>query len=142
MRAYSMWKPNSQKCRWYEQWAMAGLLALWAVCPGWGYALAPEEEIVSGFASIQQPTAQDLVIQQDNQRLITSARDIDVSGNTINATGEAFNETEQLILNGHTVGGDTRASPPTEGTVDAGSFQEGLLNGFILQFFDNALTRC
>jgi len=48
-----------------------------------------------------------------------------------------------LILNGNTVGGDTGTSPPPEeGTVDAGSFQQGLLNGFILRFFDNALTRC
>ncbi len=142
MRHNSMWKPNSQKCRWYEQWAMASLLALWAVGPGWGYALPTEGEIASGTGSIQQPTEQDLVIQQDSQQLITSARDIDVSGNTINATGESFNETRNLILNGNTVGGDTGTAPPPEGTVDAGSFQQGLLNGFILQFFDNALTRC
>ncbi len=67
-----MWKPNSQKCRWYEQWAMASLLALWAVCPGWGYALPTKGEIVFGNGSIQQPTAQDLVIRQDSQQLITN----------------------------------------------------------------------
>ncbi len=74
--------------------------------------------------------------------VIASARDIDVTAPNINANDESFNETRNLILNGNTVGGDTGTSPPPESTVDASSFQEGLLNGFILQFFDNALTRC
>jgi len=72
---------------------------------------------------------------------IASARDFDVTAPNINANDESFNETRNLILNGNTVGGDTGTSPPPEGTVDAGSFQQGLLNGFILQFFPSPLFR-
>jgi len=74
--------------------------------------------------------------------VITSARDINVSAPNINANENAFNETRALILNGEVLGGDTGTSPPPEGTADAGSFQQGVLNGFILQFFDNALAGC
>ena len=74
--------------------------------------------------------------------VITSARDIDVTAPIINADENAFNQTRALILNSVVVGGDTGTSPPLEGAADAGSFQQGLLSGFILQFFDNALAGC
>ncbi len=76
--------------------------------------------------------------------VITSARDIDVSGNAIDAGPEAFNETRNLILNGDVVG-DVPPAPPEpspEPSLDPESLEEGVLNGFILQFFDNALFKC
>jgi len=66
-----------------------------------------------------------------------------VTAPNMNAHENAFNETRDLILNGNTiVSSETGTSPPPEGPADAGSIQEGVLNGFILQFFDNALTGC
>ena len=51
---------------------IAGLLVgLWAVTPGWVNALPTGGDIVSGTGSIEQ-SAQDMVIQQDTQRLITN----------------------------------------------------------------------
>jgi len=47
------------------------LVALWAVTPGWAHALPNGGDIVSGTGSIEQ-SSQDMVIQQDSQRLITN----------------------------------------------------------------------
>jgi filamentous hemagglutinin family protein len=51
--------------------AVGLLVGLWAVTPGWVNALPTGGEIVSGTGSIDQST-QDMVIQQDSQRLITN----------------------------------------------------------------------
>ena len=72
--------------------------------------------------------------------VITSARDIDVSGSTIDAGPEAFNESRNLILNGSVT--DSVPEPPAPPSPDSKSLQEGVLNGFIVQFFDNALSGC
>ena len=51
----------------------AGLLVgLWAVSPGWVNALPKDGNIVSGSGSIQTPTAQDMVIQQNTSQMITN----------------------------------------------------------------------
>ncbi len=73
-----MWKPDPDKNRWCERWAVTAWIVLWAMAPGWAYALPTEGEIVSGTGSIQQPTAQDLVIQQDSQLLITNWQDFSI----------------------------------------------------------------
>ena len=74
--------------------------------------------------------------------IITSARDIDVSGSRIDAEPESFNETRNLILNGNLIGDEPEPPQPSEPSLDSESLQEGVLNGFILQFFDNALFKC
>ena len=74
--------------------------------------------------------------------IITSARDIDVSASTIDAESESFNETRNLILNGNVIGDQPEPPQPPEPSPDFESLQEGVLNGFILQFFDNALFKC
>ncbi len=67
-----MWKLNPPKNCWYERWVITGWIALGALYPGWVYALPSGGEIVSGTGSIAQPAPQDMVIQQDSQRLITN----------------------------------------------------------------------
>ncbi len=52
--------------------AVGLLVGLWAVAPGWVNALPNGGKIVSGTGSISQPSAQDMLIQQDSQRLITN----------------------------------------------------------------------
>ena len=47
------------------------LTGLWAMTPGWVNALPGDGQIVSGTGSITQ-TAQDMVIQQDTQQMITN----------------------------------------------------------------------
>ncbi len=66
-----MWKLNPQKNRWYQRWVVTGWIVLWALYPGWVYALPSGGEIVSGTGSISHPAPRDMVIQQDSQRLIT-----------------------------------------------------------------------
>lgn len=52
---------------------VASLLAvLLVLSPGWVLALPNGGEIVSGTGNIQQPTAQDMVINQSSQQLITN----------------------------------------------------------------------
>ncbi len=48
------------------------LVGLWALAPGWVNALPSDGKIVAGSGSIQQPSKQDLVVQQDSQQLITN----------------------------------------------------------------------
>lgn len=83
--------------------------------------------------------------------IITSARDIDVSGSMIDAESESFNETRNLILNGSLIGDEPKPPDPgdddpgvpsDESSLDSESLEEGVLNGFILQFFSNALIKC
>ena len=191
-----MWKHEPDQNRWYERWAIIALFALWAVAPGWAYALPsgtgdvlftlsdggnliltednPKEAYIGG-EELEHIRAENLILTTDrdidvnaeittpkgdfiavadngNNTLgdfnvapgveITSARDIDVTAPTMNAQENAFNKTRDLILNGVVLGGNTGTSPPPEGSADAGSSQEGVLNGFILQFFDNALIGC
>ncbi len=52
--------------------AVSLLVGLWAVTPGWVYALPNGGKIVSGTGNISQPSAQDMLIQQDSQQLITN----------------------------------------------------------------------
>ena len=52
--------------------AVGLLVGLWAVAPGWVNALPNGGKIVSGTGSISQPSAQDMLIQQDSQQLITN----------------------------------------------------------------------
>ena len=54
-----------------SQLAISLLIGLWAMAPGWANALPVGGEIVSGAGSIEQST-QDMVIQQESQRLITN----------------------------------------------------------------------
>ena len=84
-------------------------------------ALPNGGEIVSGIGSIQQPSAQDLVIQQDTQR------DIDVNAVNINVDESSFNETRDLILNGNLIRG---------GEIDA-AIQQATLGTFLTEFFQN-----
>jgi hypothetical protein len=97
------------------------LVGLWAVTPGWVNALPNGGEIVSGIGSIQQPSAQDLVIQQDTQR------DIDVNAVNINVDESSFNETRDLILNGNLIRG---------GEIDA-AIEQATLGTFLTEFFEN-----
>ncbi len=81
-----MWKPDPDKNRWCERWAVTAWIALWAMAPGWVYALPTEGEIVSGSGSIEiELTApQDLTIQQDSQLLITNWQDFSIgSGESV-----------------------------------------------------------
>ncbi|MCH6580897.1 MAG: filamentous hemagglutinin N-terminal domain-containing protein, partial [Nitrospinae bacterium] len=81
-----MWKPDPDKNRWCERWAVTAWIALWAMAPGWAYALPTEGEIVSGSGSIEiELTApQDLTIQQDSQLLITNWQDFSIgSGESV-----------------------------------------------------------
>ena len=67
-----MRKTEPRENRRLHRIAASLLVSLWAVTPGWVSALPNGETIVSGTASIQQPTAQDMVIQQSSQQLITN----------------------------------------------------------------------
>ncbi len=81
-----MWKPDPDKNRWCERWAVTAWIVLWAMAPGWAYALPTEGEIVSGSGSIEiELTApQDLTIQQDSQLLITNWQDFSIgSGESV-----------------------------------------------------------
>jgi len=81
-----MWKPDPDKNRWCERWAVTAWIVFWAMAPGWAYALPTEGEIVSGSGSIEiELTApQDLTIQQDSQLLITNWQDFSIgSGESV-----------------------------------------------------------
>ena len=54
-----------------SQLAVSFLIGLWAMAPGWVNALPTGGDIVSGTGSIEQ-SAQDMVIQQKSQQLITN----------------------------------------------------------------------
>jgi hypothetical protein len=145
-----MWIHEPVKNRWHERWAFIALFALWAVAPGWAYALDRNIDVNAEFTTTKGDFI--AVADSENNTLgdfnvapgveITSARDIDATAPNMNAHENAFSETRDLILNGVGLSGDTGTSPPPEGPADAGSSQKGVLNGFILQFFDNALTGC
>jgi filamentous hemagglutinin family protein len=66
-----MRKSEPKPTRRLNRLAASLLVGLWAVTPGWVNALPNGGEIVSGTGSIEQST-QDMVIQQDTQRLITN----------------------------------------------------------------------
>lgn len=66
-----MRKSESKEIRRLSRLAAGLLVGLWAVTPGWVNALPTGGDIVSGTGSIKQST-QEMVIQQDSQRLITN----------------------------------------------------------------------
>ena len=66
-----MRKTEPKRNRRLYQLAASILVSLWAVTPGWVHALPKGGDIVSGAGAISQ-TAQDMVIQQNSQQLITN----------------------------------------------------------------------
>jgi filamentous hemagglutinin family protein len=73
-------------------------------------------------------------INVDPDVVITSARDIDVSGVNVNANDASFNQAQDLILNGTTVGGSTTGSG-TQPFSD--SILQGSLGTFLTDFLKN-----
>ncbi len=67
-----MRKLEPKQTRRLNRLAISLLVGLWAVTPGWVNALPNGGEIVSGTGSIEQPSKQDMVIQQNTQQLITN----------------------------------------------------------------------
>ena len=140
-----MHKSEPKQNRTLNWLAVSLLVGLWVVTPGWVNALPSVGEIVSGTGSIEQPSVQDLVIQQDSQRLITngqgvsigSARDIDVIAPNISADESSFNETRDLILKGNRVG-----SLPQPPSLDTNSIVQGSLGTFLNDFFQNGGPGC
>ena len=66
-----MRKTEPKRNRRLYRLAASILVSLWAVAPGWVHALPNGGDIVSGAGAISQ-TAQDMVIQQNSQQLITN----------------------------------------------------------------------
>ena len=67
-----MLKNESKKNLKLQRIAVSLLIGLWAMTPGWVNALPNGGDIVSGTGNIQQPTAQDMVIDQTSQQMITN----------------------------------------------------------------------
>ncbi|NIQ03229.1 MAG: filamentous hemagglutinin N-terminal domain-containing protein [Nitrospinaceae bacterium] len=68
--------------------------------------------------------------------VISSARDIDISANSINATTDSFQETDRLILNGNIAG----SQEPVPDHRDA--IQQGSLGTFLTDFLQNGGPDC
>jgi len=142
-----VWKPDPDKNRWYERWAVTTWIVLWAVFPGWAYALPSGGEIVSGSGSIELTAPQDLTIQQDSQRLITNWQDFSIGSAesvtfnqpNINADENSFSETRDLTLNGNVVGSDPAPAPVL---LDTDSLQQGSLGTFLFDFLKNGGPSC
>ncbi len=138
-----MWKPDPDKNRWYEWWAVTAWIALWAVVPGWAYALPSGEEIVSGSGSIEH-TAQELTVPQDGQRLITnwqtfsigSAESVTFQQPGVNSI--ALNISTEDFLNGNVVGSGPAPAP----VLDTDSLQQGSLGTFLTDFLKNGGPSC
>lgn len=70
--------------------------------------------------------------------IIASARDIDVSGSSVNADDEAFHATRDLIINGDVV----RDGPEPPVLLDTDSINQGSLSTFLSDFFENGGSGC
>ncbi len=85
-----------RSCR-LNRLAVSFLVGLWAVTPGWVNALPNGGQIVSGTGSISQPSAQDMLIQQDSQQLITNWQGFSIGSaesvtfNQLNSSAVALN---------------------------------------------------
>ena len=72
--------------------------------------------------------------------VIASARDIDVSGSSVNADDEAFHATRDLIINGDVVRDEPEPPPVT--VLDTDSINQGSLSTFLSDFFENGGSSC